>query len=85
MIQKFLHFEDLSVYEAIMANTLMKPQNKRALRATTIIKLKKNGELRGRTVADEKSQKEHYSKEGTSSPTLSNDSLMLTLLIDAME
>ena len=85
MMSEFLKFENLDVYEAMMANELTPEQRRRALRAINIIKLKRTGELRGRTVADGRSQHGHYSKEDTSSPTPSNDSLMLSLLIDAME
>ena len=52
-----------------------------------MIKEKIYGRIKGRTVADRKNQRNMYSKEETSSPMVSNDAFMLSLItiIDAME
>ena len=85
LMKEFLQFEELDIYEGIMANTLTPEQKKRALRAINIIKLKRNGILKGRTVGDGRMQRKYFTKEETSSPTPANDSFMMPLVIDAME
>jgi hypothetical protein len=50
-----------------------------------VVKEKRCGRIKGRTVADGRPQQQLYTKEETSSPTVSTDALMLSLLIDATE
>ena len=47
--------------------------------------MKRCGKLKGRTCADGSTQRQHFSKEQTSSPTVSTDALMLFIIIDAYE
>jgi hypothetical protein len=49
------------------------------------VKEKRCGRIKGRTVADGRPQRDLYTKDETSSPTVSTDALMLSLLIDAHE
>ena len=51
----------------------------------TVIKEKRDGELKGRTCADGSTQRGRYTKEETASPTASTNALMLTLMIAALE
>jgi hypothetical protein len=73
------------VYESIDPNTLTRKQRKGALRAINLIKEKRDGNLKGRTVADGRPQQSLYDKSKTASPTVSKDALMLSILIDAYE
>ena len=50
-----------------------------------MIKEKRNGRLKGRSVADGCPQRELYTKDETSSPTAAPGSILLTALIDAVE
>ena len=50
-----------------------------------MIKEKRNGILKGRTCADGRKQRAWYSEEETTSPTVSNDSLMALLTLSAVE
>ena len=50
-----------------------------------IIKEKRNGILKGRTVADGSSQHEYTSPSDTAPPTIATESLLLTCVIDAAE
>ncbi len=51
----------------------------------SVIKKKQCGCVKGRTVANGRPQQQLYTKDKTSSPTISTDALMLSLLIDAHE
>ena len=52
LMQEFGQLENLDVYEAMDARTLTKEQRKCALRAINLVKEKRDGQLKGRTVAD---------------------------------
>ena len=49
------------------------------------LKMKTNGTIKGRRCADGRKQREWMSKEDTTSPTISNEALMLSCMIYAME
>ena len=77
--------DDKTVFEGVMVAELSRKQKRMALRAIHLIKEKRCGKLKGRTVADGSAQRDLYTKDETASPTISNDALMLTLLVDAWE
>jgi hypothetical protein len=56
-----------------------------ALRAINLIKEKRCGRIKGHTVADGQSQRSKYAKEDMTSPTVSNDALTMTFMIDALK
>ena len=65
---------------------LTKAQKRAALRAINLIKEKRDGRLKGRTVAHGRSQRALYEKSLTASPTVASaDALFLTILIDTYE
>ena len=68
-----------------MASELTATQKREALRAINLIKEKKCGKLKGRTCADGSTQRKYFTKEQKSSPTVSTDALMLSIIIDAYE
>ena len=55
------------------------------LRTINLIKEERCGKLKGRTVADGSVQRGLYTKEETASPNISNDALLMTMLVDAWE
>ena len=57
LMDEFAQLEDLSVYEPVDATTLTKAQRTATLRAINLIKEKRSGKLKGRTVADGRSQR----------------------------
>ena len=57
----------------------------KALRIINLIKEKRDGRLKGRSVADGRPQRELYTKDETSSPTATPESVLLIALIDAVE
>ena len=85
LFQEFLQLHDLGVFSGQHSNKLTKEQKRGALRAISVIKEKRCGRIKGRTVADGSVQRDLYTKEQTSSPTVSNDALALSLMIDAFE
>jgi hypothetical protein len=82
---EFLQLHDLGVFQGEQASALTKEQKKAALRAISVIKEKRNGVIKGRTVADGSTQRSMYTKDETSSPTVSTDALMSSIMIDAYE
>ena len=85
LMDKFAQLEELSVFEGIDPKTLTSKQRRSALRAINLIKEKRTGKLKGRTVADGRPQRSLCDKSETTSPTVSVDALMLSLMIDAKE
>ncbi|KAI2510045.1 Reverse transcriptase (RNA-dependent DNA polymerase) [Fragilaria crotonensis] len=85
LMNEFAQLEELEVYESVDPNSLTWEQRKAALKAINLIKEKRDGTLKGRTVADGRRQRFLYDKSETASPTVSKDALMLSILIDAYE
>lgn len=82
-MKEFAQLENLNVYELIDSASLSREQRMGALRAINLIKEKRDGQLKGRTVADGRPQRTLYEKSQTASPTVSTDALMLSIIIDA--
>ena len=74
------------VFGCIDPNTLTREEKRRALEAVNLIKKKRCGKIKGRTCANGSKQK-RYLKHGEtiSSPTVSLEAIIGTLLIDANE
>lgn len=85
LMKEFAQLEDQDVYEAIHASSLTKEQRKAVIRALNLIQEKRDGSLKGRTVADGRLQRGLYDKSQTASPTVSTDALILSIIIDAYE
>jgi hypothetical protein len=85
LLKEFSQHQDLDVWEILDPTSLTYEQRKGALRAINLIKEKRNGDLKGRTVADGSKQKGLYPKAETASPTVSTVALLLTIVVDAYE
>ena len=85
LMQEFAQLENLNAYEALDAKLLTRAQRRAALRAINLIKKKRDGKLKGRTVADGSVQRSLYDKSETASPTVATDALLLSIIIDAHE
>ena len=86
LMNEFAQLEELNVYEPLDPNTISREQRKGALRAINLIKEKRCGRLKGRTVADGSTQKNLYDKSETASPTVATDALiMVSIVTDAHE
>ena len=82
---EFAQLDYKGAYEPIHATSLTETQQNSALRITNLIKEKRNGRLKGRSVTDGQPQRAFYMKDETSSPTATPESILLTALIDAVE
>jgi hypothetical protein len=85
LLREFGQLEDQNVYEPIDPKTLTKEQRKGALRVINLITEKRDGKIKGRTVADGSPQRTLYERHETASPTLSTDALLLLIMVDAYE
>jgi hypothetical protein len=87
LFEEFTQLHDLGVFEPQHASKLSSPERQAALhvRAISVVKENRCGRIKGRTVVDGRAQRKLYTKDETSSPTVSMDALMLSLLIDAHE
>ena len=78
---EFAQLDYKGTYELVRATDLTEAQQTKALRIINLIKEKCNGCLKGRLVADGRPQHELYTKDETSSPTATPESVLLTALI----
>lgn len=85
METEYRQLERLDVFEPEHAHKLPTTEKKAALRAIDLIKIKRSGKIKGRTVADGSTQRAYISKEDSTSPAAHPDSLIATLVVDAME
>ena len=85
IIAEYEQLEDLSVSTPIDVRTLPPEIKKGTLHTIDLIKEKWTGKLKGRTVADGRKQRPLYDKHEISSPALSQDGFLGSLVIDANE
>jgi hypothetical protein len=85
LFEEFLQLHDLGIFIGQHIEKLTKAERQGALGAISMIKETRSGRIKGRTVGNGRPQREFYTKEETSSPTVSTDALMMSLLIDAWE
>jgi len=84
-LEEVRQLNDLNVFKAVHASTLTEKQKREALREISVLKEKRDEELKGRTCTDGRSQRGQYTKEQTASPIMSNDSAMLIMIVAAIE
>jgi hypothetical protein len=85
LFDEFLQLHDLGFFLGQDEAKLTGAQKRGALRALNVIKEKRCGKIKGRTVANGRGQRNLYTKEETSSPTVSTDALLISTIIDATE
>ena len=68
-----------------MAETLTANQRKEALQLITMIKEKRFGKVKARACVDGRKQRRYIKKDGVSSPTVQQESLIISMMIDAKE
>ena len=82
---EFAQLDYKGAYKPIHATNLTETQQNSALQIINLIKEKRIGQLKGRSVADGRPQRVFYMKDETSSPTATPESVLLTALVDAVE
>jgi hypothetical protein len=80
---KQLHF--LNTFRPKHWSKLSKPQRQTVLESHMFLKEKRDGSLKGRTMAGGNKQRDYISKEDASSPTIATEAVLLSCIIDAKE
>jgi Reverse transcriptase (RNA-dependent DNA polymerase) len=80
---KQLHFR--KTFEPLHWRQLSDIQRKTVLESHMFLKQKRDGKIKGRTVAGGNKQRDYISKEDASSPTVTTESVLLSCIIDAQE
>ena len=85
MFKEYNQLNDMNVFGSVNPDTLTKDQKYKALHAINLIKEKRCGRIKGRTCADGRPQRAYVPREEATSPTVSIEALMATLVIDTKE
>jgi hypothetical protein len=85
LYQEYLQLHNQGAFDGQHAGELTKSQKRAALQAISLIKEKRCGKINGWIVADGTPQRALYTKDETSSPTVSTDALMMSVMLDACE
>ena len=85
LIKEFAQLHDKKVFEGLHPKALSADEKKDSLPSINLIKEKRDGKIKGQSVADGQKQHKMFSKDQITSPTVSTDALLMTLIIDAME
>ena len=85
LLTDFAQIVDMEVFKGMDPNTLTEQQKKKALRALSLIKLKRSLKMEGRVVADGRPQRHKYDKSQTYSAICHQDTILMSLLIYAWE
>ena len=85
MFKEYEQLNDLNVFESVNPDELTSDEKHKALRAINLIKEKRCGKIKGRTVADGRPTRKYIPREEATSPTIALESLFATLIIDAQE
>jgi hypothetical protein len=80
---KQLHLR--KTFKPMRWSELKEDQRKSVLESHLFLKLKRDGKIKGRTVAGGNKQRDFISKEDASSPTVATESVLLTCIVDAEE
>ena len=80
---KQLHWRNS--FRPVKWNDLNERQRSMILESHIFMKMKKTGEIKGRTVAGGNKQRGYIDKEESSSPTVATESVIITAMIDAEE
>jgi hypothetical protein len=80
---KQLH--NMKTFFPVDSKTLTKQEKQKAISSLMFLKEKRNGDVKGRACADGRKQREDFTKQDATSPTVSVDSIFLTAIIEAKE
>jgi len=85
MAREYSQLDDLSVFRPRHRKDMSKAQIESTLNVIDLIKEKRCGKIKGRTVVDGRGQRGNYEKNETSSSALTLEAFIATLAIDAAE
>jgi hypothetical protein len=85
VVKEMQQLHDRSVIQPRMAHMLTRDEKRASLQYLMFLKKKRCGRIKGRGCADGRKQRVYKTKEETSAPTVSVESLFLSCVIDAKE
>jgi Reverse transcriptase (RNA-dependent DNA polymerase)/Zinc knuckle len=85
VLNELRQLHDRNVIIPVESESLSKSERRQALQYLMFLKEKRCGKIKGRGCADGRKQREYTSKEEASSPTVANESVLLSCVIDARE
>ena len=86
MFAEYAQLQDKRVYkDDIDQDAITDEEDRMALSPIDLVKVKRDGRVKGRSCVDGRPQREHIPKEQCASPTIANTSLMLMMSIAAKE
>ena len=85
IFKEFAQLDDLKVFGLLKPSKLTRAQKRMALRVIVLVKEKRCGKIKGCTVADGRPQRKIFTKDETTSPTVSLEGLLMSLMVDAKE
>jgi hypothetical protein len=85
VLSEMKQLHDMGVAEAKKANMLIREEKSKSLNYSTFLKQKRSGRIKGRGCADGRKQRLCKTKEETSAPTVTTESLFLSCTIDGKE
>ena len=85
IVKDYKQPHDMNAFGRVCPKYLTPKQKRGTLRAITSIKEKWYGKINERVCADDRSQLAYITKEESTAPTVSMDSLLALLIIDAFE
>jgi hypothetical protein len=85
IVQECKQLDEKKVFDPVRMKDTTAVERKNALRSINLIKEKRSGKIKARTVADGSTQRPYVKKEDSTSPTVSIEALMISIAIDAKE
>jgi len=85
VVEEMKQLHDRAVIQPRLANMLTREEKQKSLQYLMFLKQKRCGRIKGRGCADGRKQRIYKTKEETSAPTVSVESLFLSCVIDAKE
>ena len=85
MAKEYAQLDELGVFKGRMPGSLKPEERKAALQVIDLIKEKRCGRIKGRSVVDGRGQRGSYEKIDTSSKALTLEAFITTIAIDAFE
>jgi hypothetical protein len=85
LIKEWIQLDEKDVFKGIHFKDVTSEQKSKALRLVQLIKEKRCGKIKGRTCADGRKQRNFINPDQATSPTVSTEALLLTLMVDAHE
>ena len=85
LITEWRQLDEKNVFHGLYFKDTTVEQRKNALRLVQLIKQKRCGKIKGRTCADGRKQRQYINQEDSTSPTVSTEALLITLMVDALE